>query len=368
MGRSDKPTSKACEVKTMSTDQGSDDQAVLSKAMVEMIEVMTARWTEKMAAAIEDLKTSLCDKGRTLEPSLQSNQEGFVRPEKTNRGLTTGFSERPSFGLGPGPGLSQMKIQLERYSGTGTRTLPANWMRSYEAMASLQNWSDQYKITMLRFYLADEAVTWFDNQTSQGFETMSWYEIKQRFEKYFNQEQVVTPKEVLSKEWDPKTSSFYDHYKEMLRLFEISKLQDSWRVKVLKTSLPSFYARMCSGVETNDSDEWYQRAASIISSLPKFETNPVARTQVRALAAIQDIKALARNAPSDRHDSTEDPSKCLFCCQINPNHKLEDCFCHPRKLRDIIRKPDINMLKEMTKEKDFDVLSEADLEDNDEVM
>lgn len=153
---------------------------------------------------------------------------------------------------------------------------------------------------------------------------------------------------MLTKEWDPKTSSFYEHCKEMLRLFESSGLQDSWRAKVLKTSLPPYYARMCKGIKNCDADEWYQRAACIIISLPKFEAKSVPRTQVKAVDAIQDIETLARKAPIDKHDVTGDPSKCLFCCQISPNHKLEDCLCHPRKLRAAMARRNINVLEEIS--------------------
>lgn len=356
MSDTDKPPSESGE-SDLSTARRSDDPTVLIKTMMQMMTNLTA--------AIVDLKISASEDKKTPDASLNE----FSRPEKArrsehSRGFTTGpFNDRPAYDCGPGPGRM---IQLERYSGN-TKTLPANWMRSYEAMATFQNWSDQCKASMLRFYLADEAVTWLDNQLSVGPGTLPWYELKQRFEKFFSQDQVTTPKAVLEKEWDPKTSSFYEHYREMLRLFEISGLQDSWRVKVLKTSLPPYYARMCSGIETNDTDEWYKRAANIITSLPKFEPKATARTQVRAVAAMQDMRAISRKAPVDMHDTTDDPSKCLFCCQINPNHKLEDCYCHPRKLRAAITRRNINVLEEQN-EDSSEVLSEADLEEEDESL
>lgn len=240
-------------------------------------------------------------------------------------------------------------------------------MRSYEALASLQNWPDEYKKTMLRFYLADEAVTRSDNQLSQGLGAGPWYEIRQRFERYFSQGLVITPKAVLTREWDPKASSFYEHYKEMLRLFEISGLQDSWRTKVSKTSLPPYYARMCSGFERSDADEWYQRAAAIISSLPKYEAKSATRSAVKAIAAVEDVETLSRRSPTDKHDVTNDPSKCLFCCQINPNHKLEDCFCHPRKLRAAVARRNINVLEEAHEEETADILTEEESEDDEEI-
>lgn len=378
MGRAESKTAtvaqekKAEEKSSKNIAQSADDQAAVVKAMMQAMETLTLTLTEKVTAAIADLKSSL---PRTQDPVMGYN-EGFGRPEKATRpeyhqGQSADLSyDRQSYGYGFGQGPSSVKIQLERYSGTGTKTLPANWMKSYEAMASLQHWSEQYKTTMLRFYLADEAVTWFDNQMSHGTGTMPWYELKERFEKYFSQDKIVTPKMVVSKEWDPKTSTFYEHYKEMLRLFEISSLQDSWRVKVLKTSLPPYYARMCSGVETTDADEWYQRSANIISSLPKFEAKPTMRPPVKAVAAMQDIKTLARKSPVDVHDRTDDPSKCLFCCQLNPNHKLEDCFCHPKKLKAAIGRRNINVLEEADRVDDeaTDVLTESDLEDSDELI
>lgn len=375
MGRVESKTAKA-ETAPGKPDPGpsggvrsvADDQAALIKAMMQAMESLTNSLTDKVTAAITDLKSSLANERRQEVPL--ASPDDYARPDKIHRSeFSHGLSfDRPSYGFGGGPAPGIGKIQLERYTGVGTKTLPSNWIRSYETMASLQQWTNQHKITMLRFYLADEAVTWFDNQMSQGMGTMSWNEIKARFEKYFNQDKVVTPKAVLTKEWDPKSSSFYEHYKEMLRLFEISGIQESWRIKVLKTSLPAYYARMCSGVETDDVDEWYQRAANIISSLPKFDAKTGVKSPVKTVAAV-DLKSLAKRAPVDMHDKTDDPSKCIFCCQINPNHKLEDCFCHPRKLRAAIGRRNINVLEESDDANDEgteDVLRESDLDDEDE--
>lgn len=365
-------------------DKPNNDQAMAMKAIMDTLTSLTA--------AVDKIKIRLDDNERRPgtqdwqpdEPSLaRPGEPGMARP--FNPGMTRPFerANRPDYpfksAMGPsydrpssygyGPASGPVKIHLERYTGLGTKTLPASWMRSYEAMSSLHNWSDHHKLTMLRFYLADEAVTWFDNQITQGMGTLSWSEIKDRFERYFSQDKVVTPKMVLTKEWDPKTTTFYEHYKEMLRLFEISGLQDSWRVKVLKTSLPPYYVRMCSIVETADADEWYQRAASIISSLPKYEAKTGGRSQLKTMAPIPDIKALARRAPIDKHDKTEDPSKCLFCSQINPNHKLDDCFCHPRKLKAAMAKRNIHMItSDETDNLDLeeDILTEEDLEEGDE--
>lgn len=364
MGRGEsKPVGKTPDKESNANDkaQAQDDLAVLMKAMAQAMETMTTALSEKMIGAISDLKASLVASGRICDELNSSSQDEYARPDKAmgskcTQGLASGFPYERStqdLMLGHGPGPSPVRIQLEKYTGMSTKTLPANWMRSYESMASLQNWSDQHKIMMLRFYLADEAITWFDNQ--QGLETRPWSETRDRFEKYFSQDKVVTPKMVLEKEWDPKTSSFYEHYREMLRLFEISGLQAAWRTKVLKTSLPPFYARMCSGVETDDADEWYQRAAGIISSLPKYEAKPMVQSKFKAIAAVQEVKTLSRKEPDDIGDKTEVRSRCLYCCQTNPNHKLEDCFCHPRKLS-----AEINMLAEAD-----DILDEADLENGD---
>lgn len=362
-----KLSNRPCESSTTGTVAESDDQSVLVKTMMESIEAMNTRLidnlTEKMGNIITDLKSCLLDT-KIQETTSQANQEELARPFK---GFTTeSVNERPLHGLGQWQRQRNKDLPLDKYAGTSTKILPANWIKSYETMASLHNWTEQYMVTVLRFYLTDEALTWYDNQATHGIETMSWYQVKQRFEKFFSQDQVVTPKAVLNKEWDPKVSSFYEHYRDMLRLFEVSKLQDSWRVNVLKTSLPPYYIRMCSGIETDDTDEWYRRAANIISSLPKFEP----KTSVRAVATVHEIKALARTAPIDKHDGTDDPSKCLFCCQLSPNHKVEDCFCHPRKIRAAIARRNINVLEETNEEENHDesILTEADLEDEDEPL
>lgn len=206
-----KPPNKATERESSVTSRTAvtaDDQTELMKMMTQTIESVTTALSEKMTTAIADLKSSLLDKDRPSGEALGQHPEDFARPEKATRqeyprGIMTGPTyERPSLGFGFGQGPSQPKIHLERYSGLSTKTLPANWMRSYEAMASLQQWSEQYKITMLRFYLADEAIIWFDNQISLGLGTRPWYEIRERFEKYFNLDKVVTPKMVLGKEWE----------------------------------------------------------------------------------------------------------------------------------------------------------------------
>lgn len=303
------------------SDSGTEDQSATLRTLTSAM--------EKMATSIAEIKTLLSSdqhyKETTYEEYDRPGPSAFG-PDKSRVPRETRFpTYETNYGLRPRlhPGASDPKIQLDKYTGTNTKTLPANWMRNYERMAYLEEWSEVYKANMLPFYLADEASTWYDNHISQ--ERMAWTEVSSRFVSFFNQDKIVTPKMVATKEWDPKETTFYEHFKEMMRLFEFSETPQSWRTQLLQTSLPPYYGRICSGVEETDTESWFKRAAKIISNLPKYEGKVFGKTKdVKGVHAIHDIKALARQAPVDPHDRTEDPSKCLFCNQVNPNHKLED--------------------------------------------
>lgn len=256
-----------------------DDQSAMMKSLVATLEKMEASLAE-----IKSMLTTNQQPGREVTPEDNPIYVGVGRPGKmlgpdTCRNLPQERSQATyglSYGRRPGPGPSlrfpDQKIQLERYSGTSTKTLPANWMRNYERMAFLKDWPEEHKASMFPFYLADEASTWYDNHVSQ--ESMAWTEVRDRFISFFNQDKIVTPKMVATKEWDPKAATFYEHFKEMMQLFEFSGTPQSWRTQLLQTSLPPYYGRMCSGVEEVDTELWYKRAAKIICNLPTYEGKP----------------------------------------------------------------------------------------------
>lgn len=124
MGRNEsQKTGKSGDRETTNTGTGQtpDDQAVLVKALMQSMKVMTSTLSERMTAAITDLKTCLLAQEKMREPMLQSNQGEVVRSERPTRGSVPGFSnERPQFGLGLGQGPGAIKIHLERYTGINT--------------------------------------------------------------------------------------------------------------------------------------------------------------------------------------------------------------------------------------------------------